>query len=189
MTRRSFAGEQQARMFCRPIYTGAGEVAVRPILPADAPMAHAFVGSLSSTSRYFRFFQALKGLPPAMLERFIRVDHVTQIALVGIAQVDGEQRMVGEARCALNPDGTSADIAVAVADPWQRHGIATGLVGMLERIAGATGIVRLTGETFAVNQAFLDFARTFGFRVSPDPADRSFLRIEKHIIAGSGCAP
>ena len=59
--------EQQCLMFCRPIRTGFGELAVRPVGPADAGIAQAFVTSLSGTSRYFRFFQALKCLSPSML--------------------------------------------------------------------------------------------------------------------------
>jgi acetyltransferase len=168
-------------MFCHPIPTGIGEVMVRPIGPGDADMAQGFVGSLSATSRYFRFFQSLKGLSPGMLERFTRIDHPTHLALVGIALVAGQQRIVGEARYAVNDDGVSADIAVAVADAWQRRGVATGLLDMLERIAAATGVTRLTGESFAVNDTFLSFARAFGFKVRPDAADRSFLRIEKQI--------
>ena len=64
--------ERQCRMFCRPIRTGFGELAVRPVGSADAGIAQAFVTSLSGTSRYFRFFQALKCLSPAMLDRFTR---------------------------------------------------------------------------------------------------------------------
>lgn len=174
-------GEQHCRMFCHPIRTGIGEVTVRPIRPEDTDMAQAFVGSLSAASRYYRFFQALKGLSPAMLERFTGIDHRSHIALVGVALFEGKQSIVGEARYAVNDDGATADIAVVVADQWQRRGIATGLLGMLERIAAATGIARLTGETFAVNDTFLSFARAFGFKVRPDDADSTILRIEKRV--------
>ena len=43
--------------------------------------------------------------------------------------------MIAEARYAVNADGASADIALAVADQWQRRGIATELMATLERIA------------------------------------------------------
>lgn len=174
-------GEQHCRMFCRPILTGIGEVMVRPVAPGDADMAQGFVDSLSATSRYFRFFQSIKVLSPGMLERFTHVDHRTHLALVGVALVRGRQSIVGEARYALNEDGVSADFAVAVADPLQRRGIATGLIEMLERIAAATGVTRLTGECFAVNETFVSFARAVGFQIRSDAADRSFVRIEKRI--------
>lgn len=68
-----------------------------------------------------------------------------------------------------------------IADAWQRRGVGTALLEMLERIAAATGVTRLTSESFAVNETFLSFARRFGFKIRPDDTDRSFLRIEKHI--------
>jgi len=177
----AFDPEQNCRMFCHPIQTGLGQVSVRPIGPADAGLVQAFVVSLSGTSRYFRFFQALKSLSPAMLDRFTRVDHADQIALVGVAMDRGAATIVAEARFAMLDDGVSADIAISVADPWQRRGIATALLTMLERIAGATGVGRLTGESFAVNEAFLQLARSAGFRVRPASDDRSLMRIDKQV--------
>ena len=156
------------RMFCHPICTGIGQVIVRPIGPADADMTQAFVASLSGTSRYFRFFQPLKRLPPSMLDRFTCIGHGAQMALVGVALIEGKESIVGEARYCVNDDGVTAEIAVVVADEWQRRGVATGLLEMLERIAVANGVTRFTGETFAVNDRFLSFARAFGFEICPD---------------------
>jgi len=169
--------ERQCLMFCRPIRTGFGELAVRPVGPADARIAQAFVTSLSGTSRYFRFFQALKCLSPAMLDRFTRVDHVTQVALAAVADLDGRPSMVAEARYAVAADGRSAEFALAVADQWQRRGLATQLMA-LERIAAAAGITRLTGECLAINEGFVSLARSLGYRVNADGGDRSLLRIE-----------
>src|SRR5262245_42311017 len=47
--------ERRCRIYCRPIYTGLGQITVRPIGPLDADLAQAFVTGLSGTSRYFRF--------------------------------------------------------------------------------------------------------------------------------------
>jgi GNAT superfamily N-acetyltransferase len=175
--------ERQCLMFCRPIRTGFGELALRPVGPTDAGMAQAFVTSLSGTSRYFRFFQVLKCLSPAMLDRFTRVDHVTEVALAAVADPDGRPSMVAEARYAVAADGRSAEFALAVADEWQRRGLATQLMATLERIAAAAGIKRLTGECLAINEGFVSFARSLGYCVHADGGDRSLLRIEKDIAA------
>ena len=176
--------DRLSRMFCHPIRTGIGEVAVRPIRPTDADLVQAFVGGLSSASRYFRFFQPLRCLPPAMLERFTRVDGADGMALVGVASVHGSTAIVGEMRYALNRDSTSADIAMVVSDSWQRRGVATRMLGMLECMAAATGITSFTGETLVANEACVRFARACGFKVRPDRADRSFVRIEKPVGVG-----
>ena len=123
---------------------GFGELAGRPIAPADAGIAQAFLISLSETSRYFRFFQALKCLSPAMLDRFTRVE-VTQVALAAVADLDGRPSMVAEARYTVAADRRSAEFALG-ADQWQRRGLATQLMAKLECIAAAAGITRLMGE-------------------------------------------
>jgi acetyltransferase len=173
--------ERQCLMFCRPIRTGFGELAMRPIGPADAGIAQAFVTSLSGTSRHFRFFQALRCLSPAMLDRFVRVDLVTQVALAAVADLDGRPSMVAEARYAVAADGRSAEFALAVADQWQRRGLATQLMATLERIAMAAGITRLTGECLAINEGFVSLARSLAYDVHADQDDPSLLRTEKGI--------
>jgi acetyltransferase len=173
--------ERQCRMFCRPICTGLGELAVRPIGPADAAIAQAFVAGLSGTSRYFRFFQVMTSLSPAMLDRFTRVDQVTQVALAAVTDLEGKPGMVAEARYAVAANGRSAEFALVVADAWQRRGLATQLMATLERIAVAAGITRLTAECLAANEGFVGFARSLGFRVRPDAGDRTVLQIEKSI--------
>jgi acetyltransferase len=172
---------QPWRMFCRPISTGIGEVAVRPIMPDDADRARLFIEGLSGTSRYFRFLQALRSLPPAMLERFVRADQVTQMVLVGVVCVNGHENIVGEVRYAMNPDGESADFAIAVADAWHRCGVGTSLFLMLERIAVTAGVTRFTGESSAVNSTFCNFAQAVGFRTWPDLSDRTCVRVEKRL--------
>jgi acetyltransferase len=181
--------EQLCRMFCRPIRTGFGQLAVRPFAPADAEIAQVFITNLSETSRYFRFFQALKCLSPSMLDRFTRIDHVTQVALAALADLGGRPSMVAEARYAVTDDGRSAEFALAVADQWQRHGLATQLMATLERIAAVAGITRLTGECLAINEGFVSFARSRGYRVHADGGDRRLLRLEKEIRGADRGAP
>lgn len=176
---------QDCHMFCRPILTGYGEVAVHPISPADAEVVQAFFTGLSGTSRYFRFFQPLKSLSPGMLDRLTRVDQVNHVALAGVARVDGRASMVAEARYAVGPDGTTAEIALAVADRWQRRGIATEMLATLERIAAAAGILRFTGECLAVNDPFVGLVRMLDYRVYPDVSDGRLLQIEKYIGEGT----
>lgn len=175
------SAEQDCRMFCSSIHTGNGEVKVRPIRPADAELVQAFVTGLSGSSRYLRFFQALKSLSPGMLDRLTRVDQVKHVALAGVAKLDDRPIMVAEARYAVGPDGTIAEIALAVADQWQRRGIAGELLATLERIAITAGITRLIGECMVINEPFVSLVRTLGYRVYPDADDCRLLRIEKYL--------
>jgi GNAT superfamily N-acetyltransferase len=171
-----------ARMFCYPIHTGIGQVAVRPIMPCDAELLQEFVSNLSGTSRYSRFFQHLKCLSPTMLERFTCIDYSTQMALVATRCIRGKMGVIGETRYCGTGDGVTAEIAVVVADAWRRRGVGAGLLRILERIAAANGIARLTGEAFAGNDEFRSFAQACGF-ATRSAADPSYLRFEKGIDA------
>jgi acetyltransferase len=169
-----------SRMFCHQIFTGAGRVVVRPIDPGDAAMMQDFVAELSGASRYCRFFQPLTQLPPSMLARLVNVDHRTHVAIAGVAQTQGKERIVGEARYCTGDDVDGAEVAIVVADKWQRLGLGAALLGILERIAIANAITRLTGATLPFNDSFVSFARASGFEIWPDPT-RCFLRFEKDI--------
>ena len=99
---------------------------VRPIRPEDAELERAFVNGLSEQTRYYRFFYRLAELTPAMLARFTQVDYDRELALVALDASDDTtaQAFVGVARYIANPDRTSAEFAVVVADAWQRRGVA-----------------------------------------------------------------
>lgn len=158
-----------------------GSPVIRLIGPGDADRAQAFVRTLLPETRYFRFFQALKELSPRMLAGFTCIDHRTHMALVAVALTEGRETIVGEARYSLNADGASAEIAIVVADTWQRRGLATRLLQTLELAAAANGVAHFTGETLAGNTTFVSFARVRGFTLRPDREVRSLLRLEKSI--------
>jgi acetyltransferase len=176
-------GQRSCRRLCHAIHPGVGDVVVRPIGPGDAALAQAFIDGLSARSRYHRFFAPLTSLSPSMLKLFTDTDPPRRVTLVGIARVEGRQSIVGEARFVAGGEGASADVAIVVADAWHRRGLGTVLMEMIEGIATASGIARLTGESLAGNDALRLFASRCGYTVRPDTADRRFLRIEKQLRA------
>jgi acetyltransferase len=144
---------------------------VRPIRPEDAELERAFVDGLSEQTRYFRFFYRLAELTPSMIARFTQVDYDRELALVALVNVDDAQAFVGVARYIANPDRTSAEFAVVVADAWQRRGVARVLMRGLIVCAKRRGFEQLVGTILRVNEPMLDFVRSLGFVVSDDPED------------------
>src|SRR5678815_5796605 len=55
---------------------------IRPIRPEDAAIETAFVRELSEESRYYRFMDSLRELPPDMLTHFTEVDYDRHLALI-----------------------------------------------------------------------------------------------------------
>jgi GNAT superfamily N-acetyltransferase len=94
--------------------------------------------------------------------------------------------MVAEARYAVAADGRSAQFALAVADQWQRRGLATQLMATLERVAAAAGVARLTGECLAINEGFVSFARSLGYRVHADGVIAACCKLRRISMGQTG---
>jgi acetyltransferase len=147
------------------------DIVIRPIGPEDAEREQAFVRALSPESRYFRFMVTLRELPPDMLYRFTHPDFERELALVAVVGEGAASRLIGVARCVADPDRTSAEFALAVADAWQNRGVGTRLMCELMRAARALGIQRLWGEILASNMRMLGLMRSLGFEIEPAPDD------------------
>jgi ribosomal protein S18 acetylase RimI-like enzyme len=148
---------------------------VRPIDPADrAPLADAFA-RLSDQSRHHRFLGPKPRLSERELDYLTDVDHVTHEALVAIDETTGQ--IVGVGRYATGHGGGAvADLALAVADAWQRRGIGHALAARLVERARANGISALTGSTLLGNTAARALLDRLGFRVSS--ASSGVLEVE-----------
>jgi ribosomal protein S18 acetylase RimI-like enzyme len=137
---------------------------VRPIDPADrVPLADAFA-RLSDQSRFQRFLGPKPRLSERELDYLTDVDHVTHEALVAIDETTGQ--IVGVGRYATgHGGGTVADLALAVADAWQRRGIGHALAARLVERARANDMTALTGSTLAGNRAARALLDRLGFRM------------------------
>ncbi|RPI34249.1 MAG: DUF4082 domain-containing protein, partial [Hyphomicrobiaceae bacterium] len=70
-------------------------VLIRPIRPEDAELTQNFVRSLSEEAKYFRFMDAVKELSPAMLARLTQIDYTREMALLAVAEIDGQEVELG----------------------------------------------------------------------------------------------
>jgi len=132
---------------------------VRPMRPEDVELELAFFRGLSERSRYQRFMQQLSELPPRLLARFTQLDYDRELALV----VMHEGRFVSVGRYAPNPDGTTAEFALTVADEWQGKGIGRALLERLCTSAREAGYAALYGNILADNHDMLHLAARLGF--------------------------
>ena len=146
----------------------APPVLLRPVGPEDAAGVQSFVRALSPQSRYSRFLCGLSELLPYMLRRLTQPMLPDEFGLLAVADGPGARNVVGMAHLALS-EARSAEIAVVVADAWQRRGLGTRLVQALAH--HAPGVEALRGMVRSENRAMLALARRLGFRVlgSPEP--------------------
>jgi len=157
-------------------------VMLRPILPQDVELQRAFFRSLSAHSRYSRFMTRVNELPQALAERFTRIDYTSHLALVATILEDGREVMIGEARCVADErDPAICELAIAVADVWQRCGIALALLVRLERQAAELGFRRIVADTLVTNRAMLGLARRARYAIIASPEEKTQARLEKHL--------
>ncbi|MDX9715753.1 MAG: GNAT family N-acetyltransferase [Thauera sp.] len=148
-------------------------VTIRPIKPEDAELEVDFVRTLSAETKYYRFMNTMRELPPAMVARLTQIDYDREMAFVATLTVDGMEKEIGVCRYAVNPDGESCEFAVVVADDWQHRGLARKLMGVLIETARSRGIQYMNGVFLANNERMLKFVQKLGFVLSNDPEDSS----------------
>jgi len=162
---------------------GGGAYTIRAIHPDDAQMLQALVRSLSPESRYFRFASSLPELPLRMLARFTLIDYDREMALVAVVKEnvtadDGstseQERIVGVSRIVTNPDGTSCEFALLVADDYAGRGLGSRLMLSIMDAARRMGLAEIMGLILTNNAPMLKLMASLGFHVAPYAEDPDF---------------
>jgi nucleotide-binding universal stress UspA family protein/GNAT superfamily N-acetyltransferase len=116
---------------------------LRPIAPEDKPLLAASFERLSEESRYRRFFATKNRLSAAELDYLVDVDHEDHEAIIAIDPSSGEA--LGVARYIRSKDDAEvAEVAVTVADDWQRRGLGRALLERLTYRARREGVRRFS---------------------------------------------
>ncbi|ODU57138.1 MAG: GNAT family N-acetyltransferase [Comamonadaceae bacterium SCN 68-20] len=162
---------------------GGGEYLVRPIHPSDAQMIQRLVRELSPESRYMRFASRIAELPPSLLARFTLIDYDRDMALVAVHRErttgeDGEvrttERIVGVSRYAINPDPSSCEFALLVADDFASQGLGARLMYSIMDVARERGLAEIQGLVLVENAKMLKLMRRLGFDVRAYPEEPEF---------------
>jgi GNAT superfamily N-acetyltransferase len=111
---------------------------------------------LSPETIYRRFMSPMARLEESYLDRLLDLDHDQREALALLS--DGE--IVGVARYHRTPERDTAEVAVVVADAWQRKGAGSLLMRRLGRLARRRGISTFTGVGLGENRAVVGLARS-----------------------------
>lgn len=130
---------------------------IRPLRDGDTDTVSALFARLSDRSRERRFCGAKPRLSDVELRNLARVDRNSHVL---VAYVDGDPAPVGIAR--LVRDGSSAEIAFAVADDHQGRGAGSTLANELAADARAAGITQLTATICGDNPGMVALLRRLG---------------------------
>jgi len=154
---------------------------VRFVEPRDTEELQHYFRSLSTRSRYNRFFGAISELPKGLLSEFLDVGARERFTVVATKMVDGFETIVAEARYAFHAETSTLEFGLSVDDRWQGHGIATALMKNLECRAAALGAEHMFCDTLRSNETMISLARKSGFAFVNHPDDWKLVRFNKEI--------
>lgn len=154
---------------------------LRFVEPRDTDELQHYFRSLSTRSRYNRFFGAISELPKGLLSEFLDIGARDRFTVVATMMVDGFETIVAEARYAFHAETLTLEFGLSVDDHWQGHGIATALMKNLECRAAALGAEHMFGDTLRSNEAMISLARKSGFAFVNHPDDWKLVRFDKEI--------
>jgi acetyltransferase len=169
---------------------GGGEYVIRPIHPDDAMMLQDLVKGLSPESRYFRFVATISELSPAMLSRLTLIDYDREMALVAVLKERGVnergipvegQRIIGVSRYITNPDATSCEFSLLVADAFNGKGLGSRLMMSIMDVARDKGLKEIDGLVLANNAGMLKLMSGLGFTINEFEEDPDF-KLVKHAL-------
>ncbi|GGP97946.1 GNAT superfamily N-acetyltransferase [Actinomadura coerulea] len=133
------------------------DVRIRPYGVTDRDRVRRMSDRLSAASLYTRFFSGTPRLPDHYIRHLEGLDHWDREALVAL---DGDE-ILGIAEYVRDTARAwRADLAVLVADPWQRRGLGRVLVGCLSELAGRRGITEFDADVVLTNRQALMFVRS-----------------------------
>ena len=138
-------------------------ISLRQVGAGDRAGMAALFARLTPESRHRRFLSPKRELTARELTFFTDIDHLNHEAIAAVDQRDDS--IVGVARYVRDAGRADvAEVAIEVADAFQRMGIGTALARLTIQRAHANGLRFLTATTLWENRAARGLLRHHGFR-------------------------
>jgi ribosomal protein S18 acetylase RimI-like enzyme len=135
---------------------------VRALRRTDRAIYERAVMNLSPRSRYLRFFAPIPRLSDPLLDQMTQTDGYRHVAYVALTL--DESRALGVVRYVSSADDPNeAEVAIAVADDWQRRGLGGQLLRQAVEHARLAGLESLTATTLRENSGAAGLLQASGF--------------------------
>jgi GNAT superfamily N-acetyltransferase len=136
---------------------------IRAIRPDDKERLHEHFKSMSEQSIYFRFMGIRRDLSPDDLKQLTELDFKNHVGLAATVIENGHERFIGVGRYLVGVNPQRAEVAFAVRDEFQGHGIGTLLLEHLSLIADANGVAEFEADVLGENRQMLEVFAHNGF--------------------------
>lgn len=139
---------------------------MRSITPCDRASLSAFYAGLSPDSRTDRFHGAAPRIPDATATFFCGPDHQHREGIVAECfDTSGDPLIIGHL-CIEPISDEIAEIAIAVTDVWQGHGVGRAMLARAITWAQSHGIARLAAPILVSNAAMFGLLRSAGYPIT-----------------------
>ena len=152
---------------------------VRAAHPKDEAELSDFFKHVTPEDLRFRFLSGLREVGHNHLVEMTRDDDPTKISFFAVSADDGA--MIATGMLAAEPDGETAEVALAVRADMKHHGIAWSLLHHILDYAEAHGIKAVESIESADHKAAINLEREMGFTAQIDPEDAR-LRLVKYVF-------
>jgi acyl-CoA hydrolase/GNAT superfamily N-acetyltransferase len=130
-------------------------LSVRPLLPSDEIAYRNFLYSLGEETIYLRFFHPIHVFSRKMAQaHWANLDYRKNVSMIGVVRNKGNKEVVAVGTYA-GEDRPHAEVALVIREDFQGMGIATYLVGELEKIAVHNGYAGFYASVLPENKAML----------------------------------
>ena len=160
---------------------GNKPVIIRPIRSEDEPMEAEMFKVFSKETERQRFFHPIKDISHELLKSYTQIDYDREIALIAEIAEGKKKKMIGVVRLISDPLRSAAELALVVADPWQKRGLGNKFVELILDVARKRRNERVYGRYLADNIVMEKIFQKFGFTISQ--ADKRIKTAEKKIGA------
>ena len=134
-------------------------VEFRPLLPSDEFNYRNFFYSLKEETIYLRFFYKMKLFSHEIAQQqWASVDYKKNMSIIGLARNRGHKEIVAIGSYAYEEE-ERAEVAFVVREDFQGQGIASYMLGMLEKIAKENGYRAFSATVLRENRAMLNVFR------------------------------
>jgi RimJ/RimL family protein N-acetyltransferase len=138
-------------------------IEIRAVRPQDRDDLIAAVGRTSSESLYRRFFAVRRHFSETEESFYLNIDFVSHVALVALADENGQRNIVGGGRYVVGKSG-QAEVAFTVVDKYQGRGLGAALLRHLAAIARQAGLRELVAYVLPDNRAMLKVFEKSGLK-------------------------
>ncbi|WP_212391891.1 GNAT family N-acetyltransferase [Bradyrhizobium sp. AUGA SZCCT0042] len=143
---------------------------LRPVRPSDDGLIRDLFAHVSNEDRRLRFFDSIKEVSPALMNKLTRLDYSRAMAFVAIDESDGHT--LGVVRLHTDEADETAEYAIVIRSDLKGRGLGWLLMQLIIEYAKSESLKRLHGEILQENAVMLKMCEGLGFEIKTNAEDR-----------------